>query len=191
MKSAYPIHVAVSVVELALWVLSHSTLHCNTLNWLHKNYSGQQCAKAGIQLVDLTGFPPSRERRMRLISVSLILLCHKHETVAKSQVPSPSRGRVGWGWVENAGEIHTHPHPNPLLEGEGASVVLVISVCDTVRLTDVPFSPVPEKLKLIPDVRQRLRVALMQTVTPHTMKNPPGVAGGVGLELGSNLSLAV
>ncbi|HEX5337279.1 MAG TPA: hypothetical protein VFW53_02470, partial [Gallionella sp.] len=30
LESAYPIHVAVSVVELALWVLSHTTMHCNT-----------------------------------------------------------------------------------------------------------------------------------------------------------------
>ncbi len=41
LESAYPIHVAVSVVELALWVLSHSTLYCNALNALHKIYSGQ------------------------------------------------------------------------------------------------------------------------------------------------------
>jgi hypothetical protein len=48
-QSAYPEHVAGSVVELALRVLSRTTLPCNASQLPLAFYSGQQWAQAGIQ----------------------------------------------------------------------------------------------------------------------------------------------
>jgi hypothetical protein len=72
LKSVYPVHVAVSVVELALWVLSHSTLYCNAPNSSLKNYSGQQWAQAGIQQKETSREADKNEMLSRLAGISFL-----------------------------------------------------------------------------------------------------------------------